>query len=197
MGLEPTPGPWQGPVLPLYYGRPNQRNSNTSAFRRQDPSRLETKKRSCKHTSGPQSLRSGNPWGPLKQLGSADLQNTGGLYDGRLSLPLSKFGGLFPVRIHASKPLPVRVKHSHLPVLVLAPPIFPKLSTFSCGFCFGHGLNISMTIRARKYQFGQYFARNQIILHYRLCCNDERQGTRNYAGPPTKLIWTPENVYPN
>ena len=22
MGLEPTPGPWQGPVLPLYYGRP-------------------------------------------------------------------------------------------------------------------------------------------------------------------------------
>jgi hypothetical protein len=20
MGLEPTPGPWQGPVLPLYYG---------------------------------------------------------------------------------------------------------------------------------------------------------------------------------
>jgi hypothetical protein len=22
MGLEPTPGPWQGPVLPLYYDRP-------------------------------------------------------------------------------------------------------------------------------------------------------------------------------
>jgi hypothetical protein len=41
MGLEPTPGPWQGPVLPLYYGRPNQRNSNTSAFRRQDPSGIE------------------------------------------------------------------------------------------------------------------------------------------------------------
>ena len=37
MGLEPTPGPWQGPVLPLYYGRPNQRNSNTSSFWRQDP----------------------------------------------------------------------------------------------------------------------------------------------------------------
>jgi hypothetical protein len=41
MGLEPTPGPWQGPVLPLYYGRPNQQNSNTSGFRRQDPSGLE------------------------------------------------------------------------------------------------------------------------------------------------------------
>lgn len=41
MGLEPTPGPWQGPVLPLYYGRPNQRDFNMPAFRRQDPSRVE------------------------------------------------------------------------------------------------------------------------------------------------------------
>jgi hypothetical protein len=41
MGLEPTPGPWQGPVLPLYYGRPNQRNSNTLVFQRQDPGRIE------------------------------------------------------------------------------------------------------------------------------------------------------------
>ena len=37
MGLEPTPGPWQGPVLPLYYGRPNQQNFNTSGYRRQEP----------------------------------------------------------------------------------------------------------------------------------------------------------------
>jgi hypothetical protein len=41
MGLEPTPGPWQGPVLPLYYGRPNQRNFNTSVFRRQEPRGME------------------------------------------------------------------------------------------------------------------------------------------------------------
>jgi hypothetical protein len=25
MGLEPTPGPWQGPVLPLYYDRPDRK----------------------------------------------------------------------------------------------------------------------------------------------------------------------------
>jgi hypothetical protein len=98
-----------------------------------------------------------------KTVGSADLQYPRGLYDGRLSLPLRKFGGLFPVRIHASKPLPVLVKHSHLPVLVLAPPIFPELGAFSCGFCFGHGLNISMTLCKRKYQFGQYVERNGII----------------------------------
>lgn len=35
MGLEPTPGPWQGPVLPLYYGRPNLENSNTPLSHRQ------------------------------------------------------------------------------------------------------------------------------------------------------------------
>ena len=41
MGLEPTPGPWQGPVLPLYYGRPNLRNSNMPAIRRQDLAGIE------------------------------------------------------------------------------------------------------------------------------------------------------------
>lgn len=35
MGLEPTPGPWQGPVLPLYYGRPKHKNFSTSALSRQ------------------------------------------------------------------------------------------------------------------------------------------------------------------
>jgi len=108
---------------------------------------------------------------------SADLQYPRGLYDRRLSLPLSKFGGLLPIRIHAGKPLPVLVKHSHLPVLVLSPPIFSKLRAFPCGFSFGHDLNISTAFGAHKYQFGQYFARNQIILHYHVGCNTERQDT--------------------
>ena len=56
MGLEPTPGPWQGPVLPLYYGRPNQRNFNTAAFQRQDPSGIEIK-------HGPENTPVG-PWLP-------------------------------------------------------------------------------------------------------------------------------------
>jgi len=101
-------------------------------------------------------------------------------------LPLGELGGFFPVRIHASKPLPVLVKHCDLPVLVLPPPIFSELGAFPCGFSFGHGLNISMTIRARKYQLGQYFARNRIILYYRLGCNDERQGTRKRPPEPPR-----------
>jgi hypothetical protein len=36
MGLEPTPGPWQGPVLPLYYDRPKHKNSSMPALWRQD-----------------------------------------------------------------------------------------------------------------------------------------------------------------
>ena len=99
-------------------------------------------------------------------------------------MPLSKLGGLFPVRIHASKPLSVLVKYSHLPVFVLPAPIFPEHGAFSCGFCFGHDLNISMTIRARKYLFGQCFARNGIILYYRAGCNNERQVTKNKAIRP-------------
>jgi hypothetical protein len=137
------------------------------------------------------------PLSARKALGSADLQHPRGLYDRRRSLPLCKFGGLLPVRIHASEPLPVLVKHSHLPVLVLPPPIFPELGAFPCGFWFGHGLNISMAIRTRKYQFDQYFARNEIILHYRLCCSDERQGTRKSAGLPIKLISSQGNIYTN
>ena len=112
-----------------------------------------------------------------ERTGSADLQYSRGLHYGRLSLPLGKLGGLLPVGIHASKPLPVLVKHSHLPVLVLSTPILPKLRAFSCRFSFGHGVNISIAIRARKYQSGQCFARNQIILHYRIGCNAESQLT--------------------
>ena len=125
-----------------------------------------------------------------RNAGSADLQYPRGFYDGRLSLPLGEFGGLFPVRIHTSEPLAVLVKHSHLPVLVFPPPIFPKLGAFSCGFCFGHGVNISMAIRARKYQFGQYFAHNRIILHYRIGCDAERQVTwkvKNLSRLPVRL----------
>jgi len=110
-------------------------------------------------------------------VGSADLQYTGSLYYRGLSLPFGEFRSLIPVRIYPGKALPVLIKHSDLPVLVLAPSIFPELRAFSSGFGFGHGLNISTTVRTRKYQFGQYFARKQIILHYRVGSTDQRKCT--------------------
>jgi hypothetical protein len=91
----------------------------------------------------------------LRTLGSANLQYPRGLYHRRLALPFRKSRGFVPVRINASEPLPVLVKHSYLPVLVFPAPVFSELRAFPCGFCFGHGVNISMRIRARKYQFNQ------------------------------------------
>src|SRR6266481_2625102 len=40
-GFEPVPGPWQGPVLPLYYGRPIQQNINMATLWRQGPCNVQ------------------------------------------------------------------------------------------------------------------------------------------------------------
>src|SRR5690348_17260410 len=106
MGLEPTPGPWQGPVLPLYYGRSNQRNFNTPAIRRQDPRGTEINTLPVRAPMGRCLLGQASSQ-TRKAMGSADLQNPRGFYDGRFALPLGEFGGLFPVRIHAGKAFPV------------------------------------------------------------------------------------------
>jgi hypothetical protein len=51
----------------------------------------------------------------------ADLNDAGHLHDRGLFLPFSKSSGLSMNCIGSSKPLTVLVKHSHLPVMVLAP----------------------------------------------------------------------------
>ena len=61
----------------------------------------------------------------------ADMNDAGHLYERGFLLSLSKSSGLGMNCIGASKPLTVIVKHSNLPVLVLPPTIFPKLSAFS------------------------------------------------------------------
>ena len=137
MGLEPTPGPWQGPVLPLYYDRPKQENSITAALRRQDIVKLRQEHSVGKHkTNGvglfPLEIH------PRHPTGSADLQHSRGLNDRRLPLALGKFGGLGAVGINAREPLAVLVKDRDLPVLVFAPLIFPVLRALSWSFCFCH-----------------------------------------------------------
>jgi hypothetical protein len=154
MGLEPTPGPWQGPVLPLYYGRPDQRNSNTPAIQRQD-----TREGRFHQTSLDTPIRPALPCrasvAKRETAESADLQDPRGLHYGGFSLPLSKLGSFLAVCVNTREPLPVLVKHGDLPVLVLPPAIFPEFGTFPCGFGFGHSLNISIAGSKRKYQLGQ------------------------------------------
>ena len=145
MGLEPTPGPWQGPVLPLYYDRPKQENSSTSALRRQVPIGSDGKEDAAftKATSASVASRTRIVNIPMSAhpcvWRSPDLQHTRCLNNGRLPLPFGKFGGLCAVGIYAGKPLTVFVKNGNLPMFVFAPFVFPELRAFSCNFCFSHG----------------------------------------------------------
>jgi hypothetical protein len=54
----------------------------------------------------------------------ADFDDAGHSYDWGLFLPLGKFIGLSMNCVGASKPLPVFVKHCHLPVMVFSPLVF-------------------------------------------------------------------------
>ena len=58
--------------------------------------------------------------------GLAKFGDASHFYDWRLFLPLRKSSGLLMIRIHTSKPLTVIVKQCHLPVVVLAPCVFPE-----------------------------------------------------------------------
>jgi hypothetical protein len=93
------------------------------------------------------------------------LEDSGGFHYGRLSLPVRKLGGFFPVRVYARKPLPILVEYRHLPVAMFSASVLAKLGAFSCSFFLGHGVNISVEFSARKYQFNQYFRDNTITLH--------------------------------
>jgi hypothetical protein len=64
--------------------------------------------------------------GVTKRAGLADFDDAGHFHDWGLFLPLCKVNGLLMIRIDASKPLTVLVKHNGLPVMVLPPSIFPE-----------------------------------------------------------------------
>jgi len=62
---------------------------------------------------------------PNSSMGSPDLQDTRCLNDRRLPLAIGKFDGLGAVRVDTGEPFAVFVKHGNLPVLMLAPLVFP------------------------------------------------------------------------
>ena len=130
MGLEPTPGPWQGPVLPLYYDRPETGKlyhvirAATRSYRARKAHLIHCIKRaSCDALS--RIARNS----ALFDL--ADLKHARSFYDGRFPLPFSELGGFSTVCINTSKFLSVLVKNCYLPVLVLASFVFAELGAFS------------------------------------------------------------------
>jgi hypothetical protein len=140
MGLEPTPGPWQGPVLPLYYDRPEHENFSTSTLQRQ------VYHRSVRRSEGSliQKVANGFPFI------SDNLQNACHLYDWRLPLTFREFRGFGAVRVYPAKSLTIFVKNSYLPVLVLTAFILAKLRAFPLYISgFDHSLRLSQLRRAR------------------------------------------------
>jgi hypothetical protein len=62
--------------------------------------------------------------GTTERAGLADFDDAGHFYDWGLFLPLCKSSGLSMNCVGASEPLPVLVKHCHLPVMVFSPSVF-------------------------------------------------------------------------
>jgi hypothetical protein len=134
-GIEPVPGPWQGPVLPLYYDR-----SNSKTLARPRCVGKFGSISSMKFFDEGIGRKSEKHPGFCGVL-SANLQHACRLHDGRLPLAFGKLVGLRAVRIYAGKPLTVFVKNSNLPVLVFAPFVFPEFCAFPTDLCLSHNNN--------------------------------------------------------
>jgi hypothetical protein len=66
----------------------------------------------------------------MSGAGLAELSDASHFYDGGFLLPFCKANGFFTIGVDATKGFAVIVKHSDLPVTVLAPIVFPEC----CGF---------------------------------------------------------------
>jgi hypothetical protein len=126
MGLEPTPGPWQGPVLPLYYDRPGTEKLYHVTF---SAARSFVRRgiHLRRHTHGAPASYRVNP----ALCGLADLKHARCLDDWRLPLPLGKLGSFGAVGINTGESLTVFVENCNLPVFMLAPSVLSQLGAFS------------------------------------------------------------------
>jgi hypothetical protein len=66
----------------------------------------------------------------MSRAGLADFDDADHFYDWGFFLPLCKSSGLGMNCVSAGEPLPVLVKHSHLPVMVFSPSVFLKWCAF-------------------------------------------------------------------
>ena len=62
----------------------------------------------------------------MSVLGLADLSDASHFHDRRFLLPICEASGLLTICVDATKGLAILVKHSHLPVTMLSPLVFPK-----------------------------------------------------------------------
>ena len=127
-GIEPSPRPWQGRVLPLYESRSDNR---IYSMERRRAARRERSK-CCETAAGSAEMRYEAPG--LSRRGvcpgqqtprasierSVDFANARRLHDGRSPLPVGKMLCALAVDVHAREFLAVVVIDGHLPVAMLA-----------------------------------------------------------------------------
>src|SRR5271168_1713010 len=97
MGIEPTPIPWQGIVLPLNYGRFALPEEGSTFIAWLSP-RVQA--------------------APARAPRSIDFHDPRAPHHGRFFLARGKSFRFSPVNVNAGKLLAVAVEHGHLPVVV-------------------------------------------------------------------------------
>ncbi len=80
----------------------------------------------------------------MSGAGLAYFDDAGHFYNWGLFLPLGKSSGLSMNCVGAREPLAVIVKHSHLPMMVLSPSVFPEY----CGFPASFHLRDTITLNS-------------------------------------------------
>ena len=124
-GIEPSPPPWQGGVLPLYESRKEFSRFDFSFIARQK----SRDKAGRAHTTAPQRLANG-----AKCFELIHFQDSGGLDHGRFLLPLGKPLSAIAIDIHAGEFLPVLVVHGDLPVAVFSTAVTVHFARFFAPF---------------------------------------------------------------
>jgi hypothetical protein len=158
-GIEPSPRPWQGRVLPLYESRVREQLRDVLNFYSMPPACEQGPARSGFLRDGTHiPLRpSARLSGPTARL--IYFHDASGFDDRRLLLALRKSRCPVAINIDARKLLAIAVIDGHLPMPVLAPFVavesaaFLRLLLFHDGFPLS-ALTIASSGRPRKYLFG-------------------------------------------
>jgi hypothetical protein len=172
-GIEPSPRPWQGRVLPLYESRKKRIYIYSMPFRREQvlasaslpqlSKELGTRPPNPSRTIGaPQPRR--NPQTNAPSL--INFHDAGGFHHRRSPLPLGETRGSLAVDIDARKLLAVLVVDRYLPVTVLSAPVPPHAAGLAGTFRFRHSSSDGTSCQGLS-QFRGGRASNNLRVNFR------------------------------
>jgi hypothetical protein len=158
-GIEPSPRPWQGRVLPLYESRVRKLFRDVLNFYSTPPACEQGPARSGSPYARTHAPRADQPAFAVRLARLIDFHDPSGFNDRRLLLALCKPRGALAINVHTGKFLAIAVIDGYLPMPVLASlvavesaALFPLL-LFHDGVPLG-GSTIASSGWPRKYLFG-------------------------------------------